>query len=443
MTLAAAALGLALLALHPVARPAEGPAGDSADPLHTPLTAEAFTEAVVTRNASLEAMRQAVVAATARIKPAGALEDPVLSVSAAPRTFGSAIGAMGDVEISQALPWWGTLDARTQVARAEAEAATHDVEALRLHIVALARGAFSDWVFVHRALDINATNQTVLGELRNIARVRYATGQAPQQDVLQADVARTMLRQQRFELEGQRTVMQARMNALLDRTPQEAMPQPAALPDVVALPAEELLAERALAHPQLRQLQAEEGAAHAREHLEEKERYPKFGVSAGYNNMWSEPAQRPMVGFSVTLPIDQEKYRSAIDAAHAQARRSASALEDQRASVLADLSAAYASTREAAQSLALFHDELVPLARTTLEVTRSEYATGRGDFLNVLTAEQHRLDTELGLARMQSEYYQRLAQLDQASAGTLLAEPGSSYRHSRAPDGPTSEGENR
>lgn len=388
-------------------------------------------------------MRQAVVAATARIKPAGALEDPMLSVSAAPRTFGSAMGSMGDVEISQALPWWGTLDARTQVARAEAEAATHDGEALRLRVAALARGAFSDWVFVHRALDINAANQNVLGELRNIARVRYATGQAPQQDVLQADVARTMLRQQRFELERQRTVMQARMNALLDHTPQQAIPQPAALPDVMALPAEELLAERALAHPQLRQLQAEESAAQAREHLEEKERYPKFGVSAGYNNMWSEPAQRPMVGFSVTLPIDQEKYRAAIDAARAQARRSASALEDQRASVLADLSAAYASTREAAQSLALYHDELVPLARTTLEVSRSEYASGRGDFLNVLTAEQHRLDTELGLARMQSEYYQRLAQLDQVSAGGLLAEPGSISRHSQAQGGLTSEGENR
>jgi cobalt-zinc-cadmium efflux system outer membrane protein len=442
-TLAAAALGLALLALHSVARSAEGPAGDSADSLRTPLTAEAFTEAVITRNASLEAMRQTVVAATARIKPAGALEDPMLSVSAAPRTFGSAMGAMGDVEISQALPWWGTLDARIQVARAEADAAAHDVEALRLRVAALARGAFSDWVFVHRALDINAANQTLLDELRNIARVRYATGQAPQQDVLQADVARTMLRQQRFELERQRTVMQARMNALLDRTPQQVMPQPAALPDVMALPAEELLAERALAHPQLRQLQAEGNAAQAREHLEEKERYPKFGVSAGYNNMWSEPAQRPMVGFSVTLPIDQEKYRSAIDAARAQARRSASALEDQRASVMADLSVAYASTREAAQSLALYHDELVPLARTTLEVTRSEYASGRGDFLNVLTAEQHRLDTELGLARMQSEYYQRLAQLDQASAGGLLAQPGSVYVPSQAPGRQMSEGENR
>jgi outer membrane protein TolC len=418
--LAVAALGLALFAAHPLAHAGEVATGDTANFLQTPLGAAAYTDAVIAHNATLEAMRQAVVAATARIKPAGALEDPMLSISAAPRTFGSASGAMGDIEISQALPWWGTLDARTEVARAEAEAATHDVEALRLRVAALAGGAFSDWVFVHRALEINAANQTVLGELRNIARVRYSTGQASQEDVLQVDVARTMLRQQRLELERQRTVIQARMNALLARGPQESVPEPAELPEVMSLPAEELLAEHALSHPQLRQLRAEESAAQAREHLEQKERYPKFGVSAGYNNMWSEPAQRPMVGLSITLPVDQEKYRAAIDAAHAQARRTAASLEDQRATVLADLAAAYAATREAAQSLALYRDELVPLARTTLEVARSEYASGRGDFLNVLTAEQHRLDTEVGLARMRSEYYQRLAQLEQASGGELL-----------------------
>jgi outer membrane protein TolC len=189
---------------------------------------------------------------------------------------------------------------------------------------------------------------------------------------------------------------------------------------VTPLPAEELLAERALAHPHLRKLQAEESAARARERLEEKGRYPKFGVSAGYNNMWSDPTQRPMLGLSFTLPIDQAKYRAAIDAARAQARRSASTLEDQRATVLADLASAYAATHEAAESLALYRDELVPLARTTLEVARAEYGSGRGDFLNVLTAEQRRLDTELGLVRMESEYYQRLAQLEQASGGGLL-----------------------
>ena len=410
--------GLTLLVT--LAAGAEQPDIDPA-PLPTPLTAEGFTEAVFARNASLEAMRQAVTAAVAQIEPAGALEDPTFSVSAAPRTFGSATGATGDVEVSQPLPWWGTLDARKQVARARAEASGHDLDALRLRLGALARGAFSDWTFVHRALEINAANQSILTELRNVARVRYTTGQAPQEDVLQADVQRTLLKQQRLEWERRRTVVRARMNALLDRLPQTAIPPPAELPASVDLPAEEILAQRALGHPQLEQLEAQREAAQAQERLAGKERYPKFGVSVGYNNMWSDPAMRPMVGLSLTVPIDQAKYRASVDAARAQARRSASTLEDQRASLLADLAADYALVQEAAQSLSLYRDELVPLARNTLEVARTEYESGKGDFLNVLTAEQHRLDIEIGLARTQSEYYQRLAELEQASGGGLLA----------------------
>ena len=418
--------GLALLISLVSAQAAEQPAYDAASsttdalPPATSLSAEAFTEAVFAQNASLEAMRQAVAAALAQVKPAGALQDPTFSISAAPRTFGSATGATGDVEVSQPLPWWGTLDARKQVAQAAAEAAGHDLDALRLRLGALARGAFSDWVFVHRALEINAANQSVLTELRNVARIRYSTGQAPQEDVLQADVQRTLLKQQRLEWQRQRTVVQARMNALLDRAPQTSIPEPAALPAAVDLPAEELLAQRVLGHPQLRQLEAQREAAQAQERLADKERYPKFGVSVGYNNMWSDPAMRPMVGLSFTVPIDQAKYRATVDAAHAQARRSASILEDQRANMLADLAADYASVREAVQSLALYRDELVPLARNTLEVARTEYGSGKGGFLNVLIAEQHRLDTEIGLARTQSEYYQRLAALEQASGGGLL-----------------------
>jgi cobalt-zinc-cadmium efflux system outer membrane protein len=239
--------------------------------------------------------------------------------------------------------------------------------------------------------------------------------------VLQADVQRALLKQQRLELERQRIVVQARMNALLERSPQTAIAAPAELPDLANLPAEEMLAQRALAHPQLQELEAQERAARAHEQLEEKERYPKFRISAGYNNMWADPTQRPTVGLSFTVPIDQDKYRAAIDVARAQARRTASMLEDQRSAMLADLAAAYAFAREAAQSLALYRDELVPLARTTMEVARNDYGSGRGDFLNVLAAEQHRLDIELGLARMQSEYYRRLAELEQASGGGLFA----------------------
>jgi outer membrane protein TolC len=229
-----------------------------------------------------------------------------------------------------------------------------------------------------------------------------------------------MLEQQRLEWQRDLTVAQARMNALLERAPRAPLPVSGALPAASALPAEEILAERALAHPQLEELAAEERAAEARQRLAQKERFPKFSVSAGYNSLWSDPALRPMVGLSITVPIDQGKYRAAIDAAHAEARRAASTLEDRRASLLAELSADYAATREAEQSVALYRDELVPLAQSTLDVARTEYASGRGDFLNVLTAEQHRLGTELGLARMQSAYFRALAELDRASGGGLL-----------------------
>lgn len=397
----------------------DGPAG-AHQPSPTRLTARAFTDSVVARNASLEAMSQAIVAALEKVKTAGALADPMVSMSTAPRTIGSSMGVGADIEVSQALPWWGTLDARRAVARARAEAASDEFAALRLRLAALARGAFSDWVYVHRALDINGANQALLTELRNTARIRYSTGLAPQEDVLQADVDRVLLKQQRLELTQDEATVRARMNALLDRPPDTPLPPPAGLPQPVGLPAAAVLARRALAHPKLRTLAAEEHADAAEERLAEKERFPTFAVSAGYNSMWADPTLRPMVGLSITVPIDRGKYRADIDAAHAEARRAASTLEDQQASLLASLSADYAAVQEAKRSIALYRNELLPLATSTLDVARAEYASGRGDFLNVLTAEQHRLDAELRLARTQSEYFRALAELDRASGGGLL-----------------------
>lgn len=383
--------------------------------LRAPLTAESFTQAVLERNADIEAMRQAVLAAVARVRPAGALADPMLSVSAAPRTFGSSMGTGSDIEISQALPWWGTLDARKQVARAKAEAAGDDLDALRLRLAALARGAFADWVFVHRALEINAANRAVIESLRSIAAVRYASGRAPQEDVLQADVERTLLKQQRLEWQREMSVARARMNALLDRAPDSPIPVAADLPQPLSLPPEATLLRRALSQPRLRALEAEERAAEASERLARKSRFPEFSVSAGYNNMWPDPAMRPMVGLSFTVPIDQGKYRADIDAAHAQALEANAQFQDQKASLLADLSGSYASTREAAQSVALYRDDLVPLARDALQVALSEYGSGQGGFLEVLTAEQRQLETELALARAQSGYFRELARLEQLS----------------------------
>jgi cobalt-zinc-cadmium efflux system outer membrane protein len=416
----ASASAIALLSTMAAAFAADPAARDAPTSLPSPLSADAFIAAVLAHNASLEASREAVLAAIAKVKPAGTLDDPMVSASVAPRTFGALSGIGADVEVSQTLPWWGTLDARAAAARAEAEAASHDSDALKLRLAAVARGLFSDWIYLHRAFEINLANESLLTELRNTARIRYAAGQGAEEDVLQADVERAMLREARLELEREQTSIQARMNALLDRDPHASIPDPSDLPAPPSLPAEEMLAQHVLAHPQLQMLEAEQDSAEAEERLAAKERYPTFTASAGYNSMWSDPAMRPMVGLSFTVPTQQGRYRADADAARARARRAAATLDDQRATALSDLAADYAAALESARSLALYRDELVPLVRSTLEVARTEYGSGRGDFLNILTAERHRLDTELGLARIQSQYFEQLAELERASGGGVL-----------------------
>lgn len=410
-----AVTGLGMLAVFAAIQGANAAPAATRDGLPTPLTPSAFTRAALARSPSLAAMRDTVVAAVARIRPAGALEDPMLNVSAAPRTFGGAGGPGADIEVSQALPWWGTLGARKEAARAEAEAARDDFQALRLQLAALARGAFADWVFVHRAIKINAATRRVIQELHGMAQARYATGQGPEADVLETDLERTLLKQEQLGWQRQMTAVQARMNALLDRAPQARLPSPVAVPSPGSLPAEIVFQRRALGHPELKSLEAQQSAAADKSRLAEKKRFPTFQVSAGYNSMWADSAMRPMVGLSFTVPIDQGKYRAEIDAAQAEAQRAGAVLEEQRAKRLADVASDYAATVEAARSIALSRDDLVPLAQDALKVALTEYATGQEGFPEVLEAERRELEAELGLARMQADYFRRLAELEQAS----------------------------
>jgi len=387
---------------------------------HGSLTAEALVTAVLERNPSLEGQRAAMAEAAARIKTAGSLNDPMLSVAVAPGTIGNATGLGEDVEVSQALPWWGTLDARAAAARSSADAAQENVQSLALRLRALAQSAFADWWYVHRAIEIDQRHLALYGELRESAKARFAAGLAPEQDVLQADVERTMLRQQALELAQQRSAIQAGIDALLDRPGDAPVPPPGVLPRLPPLQPLAALRAYALAqHPEVRALRYQEHAAEEQITLAQKARFPSFAVNAGYNSMWNNSSMRPMIGVSINVPLDQGKRRAEIDAARAGVRRAQASLADLDARLGGDLTAAYTAVEQARASLALYRDQLDPLADSVLAVSRSEYAAGRGDFLDVIEAERRDLDAQLGLARTEAMLFKRQAELGRL-AGTSL-----------------------
>jgi len=243
---------------------AEAPpqAREDEDPLAgaSHLERAALVHAVLRRNPSVDAARWAWKAALTRYPQETSLDDPMLGTGVAPASFGSAtVNDAYKVDLSQRLPFPGKLSLRGEIALAEAAAAEHDLEAVRLRLATMASLLFDDLYVLDRALAINAEHLQLLKEFLQIATVRYEAGKAAQQDPLQAEVERAHLLHREVVLETSRRVAREQVNVLLHRRPDRPLPP---MPDSLALPAAEdrdreaLVTEALRARPELRSLEA-------------------------------------------------------------------------------------------------------------------------------------------------------------------------------------------
>lgn len=375
--------------------------------------AEQLAAWVLDANPGLAAIQAAADASSYRIDPAGSLDDPVLSYGVAPRTIGAHRRLNYKVDISQTIPWPGTLAAREAVARHEADAANQDVEALRLGVIAQAKSAYAEWRFVSEALSIHHATQTLLDELIATAQTRYAAGRAAKQDVLQAELERSQLDNHELQLLRQQATMQAHINSLLNRAPDSPLPEATAISLTASPPSLDALQTRALhQHPELARLDALVSARNKDTTLAEKAFYPDFHAGIGYNGLWNDVDQRPIFSVSINIPLDRNKRKSELNRARADARRSAWIRVERRAKLLAELAQSRAQVIEAESSVRLYRNQLVPLAIEYLATAIADYQSGSGGFLNVITAEQRKLDTELALARARADYLRHLAALE-------------------------------
>ena len=386
------------------------------------LTADELAAWVLERNPGIVAIEATAEAAAFRIEPAGSLDDPIVSYALAPQTAGGNQSLNQRFDFKQKIPWPGTLAARERAAQHEANAAEFDIDLLRLRVVAQTKAAYAEWQFVHSAIEIHHSTQNLLDELVSNAETRYATGRALKQDVLQGEVEQTNLEKHLFSLIRLEATMKARINALLNRAPNEPLPPAGGLPEVSELYALEDMRRMAIArHPELAQLEARISASESRITLAEKAFYPDLELGVGYNRLWDAADKRTTIGVSVNIPFNRSKRRSELGRAQAERRSAEWTLIERRAALLADLTKAHAEVVEAKSSVGLLHDRLLPLSAEYLEAAIADYQSGIGAFLNVITAEQRALDTELALARARSDYARRVAELERWVGGPVDA----------------------
>ncbi len=355
----------------------------------------------------------------ARIAPAGALPDPTLSVGYMGGLFrpffpsATTPNAFQQFGASQELPYPGKLALRTRVAAAEADAARWSYEEVRRRLVAELKTTYFEYVFVTRSLGIIQKNKALLEELRRIAEAQFSVGKGIQQDVLKAQLEISLLLERLETLERERGALQARINGLLYRRPNEPVPPnltfaAATLPDIDAL---EALAERN--NPALRRDEQVISRGQQALALARKELLPDFAVTFTSQRFAGDMPWMYGVDVMVKVPLYwQRKQRSMIAEATAALeggrRMRENTLSMARAEVVAEHLAATTSKR----LVDLFSDSVLPQARLALESSLASYQVGTVDFLTMLTNFITVLNYEVNYEEQQARYHQALARLE-------------------------------
>ncbi len=385
------------------------------------------------RSPTLVQRQAAVRAAALRIRPAGTLPDPRLSLGVIDLQmphfqFNQSDFTEVDAELSQEIPWPGTLGARSGVVRAAAAGARAEEGAARRELTTAMAVAYYRLGYAVTALETLRHQRELLEAAVQLSTTRYATGAAPQSDPLQAKLARDRLRSEEFALESERIAALAAMNALRNRAPEDTVTvapiDPAAVRTGVGSrpPADSLVAQALATHPRLAIGRAAVEAATRTIQVERLGARPDFtlgvryGLRPAFGGIYNQP-DFFSVFVGLRLPIwAWRKQNRLADAARADSTGAAAGLRDTELQLSREVAEARARVQAAQQRLVLLVDGVLPNARGAVESVLRSYQVGRAEFLTLLSVEDARYRAELEAAAVAADYQTQLVMLRQLTA---------------------------
>ena len=202
-------------------------------------------EQAAAANPEVAQARAAVQLERARIPQAGALPDPSLTLGIQNDGFrrinvGTMETSFLNIMVTQPLYWPGKRGLREQVAQLDARRAEARLARAALDLEARVRRGWLGLLLARGQLDLLAEQERLWTQAEGTARSRYETGQAPQADLLRAQLERARLQSRRWALESGAEVRLAELNRLRVRPLDEPIASAARL---AGLPDPELAPE--------------------------------------------------------------------------------------------------------------------------------------------------------------------------------------------------------
>jgi len=383
-----------------------------------------LVEEALRSNPSIQAARKKWEASTKRPSQVTSLPNPELSFGSMSSgnllpysTIGNGPLSWASFMFKQKIPWPGKLDLKGDIAETEAAQKAQIYQAETFQIIRQLKTAYFELTYVGQATSILNRYRDLLQRLSRIAEAKYTVGEGLQADVLRSQVEISLI-VERLELLGrQRESAQARINTLLNRSPDVVLPQLVEVEGTsVELPfsLERLYLTAREQNPEIEAERLEIQKASLQLDLSKKKFFPDLNISTTYmlrggpfDNMYEY-----RLGLEIPLYF-WRKERFGVEENVEEIERSKHSYQSKLQQVTFNIKDAYIGARTAQSLIRLYRQGIIPQATASLDSALSAYEVGNIDFLNLIDNALTVLNYELRYHEETSDYFQILVRLEE------------------------------
>lgn len=363
----------------------------------------------------LQALREQISAAEARVWGAASLPDPKLQLTYFGESVETRTGPQESIySLSQSVPWPEKLGTRESYARSN-----EDVAKLRYAYgwSQLQRELTQQYVelaYLEKALESTEAHLSLIADTYSIVEAQVQSG-ASVNGLLRLELEKERVMDERDRLRQRRLETRAALGAILS-VESDTFEQVSAFPKLPPTSNGEGLLERMQSeNPELRMLRQGIASSDHQLRLSRLDRYPDFTVGLNYIQVGNE-GTAPDAGkdpwaltFAVSLPIWEGKNRSAISESLAEKRTVEQQYRERELQLKAELSSMLAKRLDSQKRIQRYEQTLIPLAEQALENSRSAYRSSQVSVLELIDSERALLDLNLN-------YWRAVANVLQAEA---------------------------
>ena len=385
------------------------------------ITLDPLIDEALESNPQIQVAYKNWKAAEYKVKQVTSLPDPMASYTYFGENIETRVGPQeAKYGLSQKIPFPGKLGLKGETAQKHTQMMKEKYEAVKREIIKNVKFTYYDIWWVDKAIQVTESEKDILSSLERVAKERFETDQAPQQDVIKAQVVISKLIDKLFLLRQQRKTLASKMNSLLDRpkgTPLgrskkfEITDFKYSLEELHRL-SKENRQELIAANLDVEKKQFQESLA-------KLDYVPDFTLGANYIQIGDGHTTMPndgqdawMGGIAINVPIWFNRLNAQLKEKKTILEASEKNYQNVENRVIFEVEDLYFKVITYQDIMSLYETALIPQTEQSFQAAKTAYETGRVDFLNWLDSERVLLQTRLAYYKAIADYQKTIAFLE-------------------------------